>query len=302
MSSQVTVAVSDELLIRRIDAALAELIEQRGFPDQLSEAMRYASLGPGKRVRPMLCWRSYVAVGGRDEDDHSARCFRAAAAIEMVHAFSLVHDDLPAMDNDDLRRGRPTVHKRFDEATAVLTGDALQGLAFETLAGLDSTWSAAAVDELARATNDMIAGQVLDTLGAGGGAGDRGASDADRLREVHCLKTGALLRASCRIGGLAGGGSPAQIDRLSAFADALGLMFQAVDDLLDVTSDPATLGKATQKDAEAGKLTYPGVFGIDGTRQEITCLHEQARQALADFGVAADPLRNLADALAIRTR
>ena len=297
MSEASCVRVSDEVLRSSIDAHLRASIDRRGFPTRLAEAMRYAALGPGKRVRPMLCVRTCVAVDGRMPTDAA---YTAAASIEMVHAFSLVHDDLPAMDDDDLRRGRPTVHKAFDEATAVLAGDALQGLAMESLAALDNLWAMAAVHELARATNDMIAGQVYDTLN---GADDAASmSDAQRLERVHRLKTGALLRAACRIGGLAGGADGDELEALSTYADALGLMFQAVDDLLDITSDAATLGKATQKDADAGKLTYPGVFGVEGTRREITRLHEQAIAALSGFGASADPLREMAERLATRTR
>ncbi len=216
--------------------------------------------------------------------------------MELVHAFSLVHDDLPAMDDDDLRRGRPTLHKKFDEATAILAGDVMQSLAWEVL-------TQDAVDglcaELSMATTDMIAGQVLDTMG--GGAGE-GACDEDRLRTVHRLKTGALLRASCRIGALLGGATSTQVEDLTRYAEALGLMFQAVDDLLDVTSDAATLGKAAGKDAQAGKLTYPGVLGVAGTQREIRRLHDQTRAALEALGPAADPLRAMADGLATRRR
>ncbi|MEM8783944.1 MAG: polyprenyl synthetase family protein [Planctomycetota bacterium] len=320
MSTALPARVSDEVLIRSIDAYAEAAIRGQGMPTRLTEAMLYAALGPGKRVRPVLCVRACMAVNGGCLPERCAT--EAAAAVELVHAFSLVHDDLPAMDDDDLRRGRPTLHKAFDEATAVLAGDALQGLAMQRLAGIDRPWANQAAFELAKATNDMIAGQALDTLG--GADGDDPMDDADRLERVHRLKTGALLRAACRIGALAGGarrvepddwegkddGEPwwgldaddAGLKAVTSYADALGLMFQAVDDLLDVTSDAATLGKATQKDAEAGKLTYPGVFGVEGTRREIVRLHERAVAALAGFGLAADPLRALADRLATRTR
>ncbi|MEM7575853.1 MAG: polyprenyl synthetase family protein [Planctomycetota bacterium] len=290
-------SLSDATLVQKVDAVISVLIEGREFPARLRDAMLYAVLGPGKRVRPLLCVRSAWAVAGGTPPDDDV--FYAAAALEMVHAFSLVHDDLPAMDDDDLRRGRPTVHKQFDEAAAVLAGDALQGLAMEALADLNAAWAKRAIYELARATNAMIAGQVLDTLG-GGDASVLGVEE--RLRKVHTLKTGALLRAGCRMGALAGGGDDDASDKLAIFGNALGLMFQAVDDLLDVTSDAATLGKATQKDAEAGKLTYPGVFGVDGTRREIARLHEQAVAALASFGPSAEPLRAMAERLATRTR
>ncbi|MEM1099782.1 MAG: polyprenyl synthetase family protein, partial [Planctomycetota bacterium] len=167
------------------------------------------------------------------------------------------------------------------------------------LADTDTAWAKRATFELARATNSMIAGQVLDTLGV-----DRESflGDESKLLQVHTLKTGALLQVSCRIGALVGGADEDRCDLLAIYGHALGLMFQAVDDLLDVTSDAATLGKATQKDAEAGKLTYPGVFGIDGTRREIARLHEQAVGALSAFGPSAEPLRTMAQRLATRTR
>ncbi len=281
-----------------IDDALRVVIEERSLPARLAEAVRYAALGPGKRVRPMLVRRCAVAVGG---DGDTTAVSRAAAAVELVHAFSLVHDDLPAMDDDDLRRGRPTLHRQFDDATAVLAGDVMQSLAWELLAEIDAACPqpGGLSTELAGATTDMIAGQVFDTLGGQETAGD---TDADRLRTVHRFKTGALLRASCRIGAKLGGATEDQLEHLTRFANALGLLFQAVDDLLDVTSDAATLGKATQKDADAGKLTYPGVFGVDGTRGEIRQLHETARSALETFGPSAEPLRELADRLATRDR
>ncbi len=319
MSEGSAIKIADAVLLEEIDTALTGAIARRRFPKPLADAMTYAATGPGKRIRPLLCVRCCMAVNGGVWSAHPV--VTAAVAVELVHAFSLVHDDLPALDNDDLRRGRPTVHRAFDEAIAVLAGDALQGLAWELIAGLGSRWSPALSWELSTALNDMIAGQVYDTVA---GADNQNSSDEEKLKNTHRLKTGALLRAACRMGARCGGaeepepehwtlkdrGNPwwgpdvdsAALTAITEYADALGLMFQAVDDLLDVTSDTDTMGKATQKDADAGKLTYPGVYGIDGTRREIARLHTAAREALDPFGPAADPLREMADRLATRTR
>ncbi|MBB6442514.1 polyprenyl synthetase family protein [Phycisphaera mikurensis] len=280
---------SDEELKRRVDAAIGAAVRARGLPQPLEDAVLYAVLGPGKRTRPILCLRACEAVGGAWE-----AALPAAVAIEMVHAFSLVHDDLPAMDDDDLRRGRPTAHRAFREDLAILAGDGLQSLAAEALSapGLDRRLPG----ELARATTDMIAGQVLDTVG--GFPAD--ATDDQRLRAIHRKKTAALLMAACRMGAICGGADGRTIAELSVYAVCLGICFQAVDDLLDVTADAAALGKATGKDADAGKLTYPGLYGVDGTRERIAGYRDEALAALAPLGPAADRLREMARTLAIR--
>ena len=301
MSSDLAM-VEDSILIQRVDATLAAAIDARGLPASLAEAMTYAALGPGKRVRPVLVYRAAQAVGLdlSAGGPANAACDAAAAAIEMVHAFSLVHDDLPAMDDDDLRRGRATTHIRFGEALAVLAGDALPALANERVLAVEPADLARDLgSELNRATLDMIAGQVRDTFpDQVPDAGDPLAA----LRATHRLKTGALLRCACRMGGHCGGASADQLSALTVFADATGLMFQVVDDLLDVTSDAATMGKATQKDAAAGKRTYPAVMGLDGARAEVGRLREAALAALSPLGPAAEPLRGLVDALATRDR
>ena len=274
------VAALTRATVEMIDGYMAELLRQRPLPGSLREAIEYSLLGPGKRLRPVLCVQACLAVGGSEK---AAR--PAAAAIEMIHAFSLIHDDLPAMDDDDLRRGRPTLHKHTSEAMAILAGDALNTLAFETLAthAPSAAVTAALTRELAVATNDMIAGQVYDTL-----PHDEDNLDADgeplsdfaRLERIHQHKTGALLRCACRMGAICGQASAEQLDAVTDYAEAVGLMFQIVDDLLDVTSDAVTLGKATQKDLDAGKLTYPGLLGVDGSRAEIESLRERATAAL----------------------
>lgn len=223
-----------------------------------------------------------------------------AGAIELIHTFSLVHDDLPAMDDDDLRRGRPTLHKQTNEAMAILAGDAMTALAFELIA--ERVPQADRVKkltyELSTATNAMIAGQVYDTMGGQ----DASLEPIDQLRQTHRHKTGALLRASIRMGAIAGGASEEQLVKLSTYADAIGLMFQAVDDLLDVTQSAEKMGKATGKDAEQGKLTYPSLLGIDGTKNEIDKLLTQSLDALSGFEAKADPLRDMAKKLATREK
>jgi len=280
--------------IPRIDARLARIVDRASFPTPLAEAIRYALLSPGKRVRPLLAWHCCAAVGADPE-----RSLPAGAAVELVHAFSLVHDDLPALDNDDLRRGRPTLHKHAGEAMAILAGDAMLTLAFAVLADepaevRDSSRLSA---ELARATTGMIAGQVWDTMGGL----PPGAGPAERVRLVHAHKTGALIVAACRMGALCGSADPAQLAGLTVFAGALGLMFQAVDDVLDVTQPSEHLGKRSGKDSPAGKLTYPAVFGLEGARAEVSRLEAEALAALGPLGPHARPLDALVSALARRS-
>jgi geranylgeranyl diphosphate synthase, type II len=280
---------------RNVEAYLSAFLRHRPLPQNLKRAVEYSLLGGGKLIRPILVIRCCEAVGGRPD-----QALAPAAAIEMIHAFSLVHDDLPAMDDDDLRRGRPTLHKQEGEAMAVLAGDAMLSLAFELIATRMKSADTAleVIRELSIGTNDMIAGQVQDTL-------PQEASDQepiDRLEEIHKNKTGALLRAACRMGGICGGAAAAQLAALTRYAQAVGLMFQAVDDLLDVTSTPDELGKAVHKDAHLGKLTYPAVLGIEGTRDQIARLHAQAHAALEDFDQRANPLRELSDYLAVRQK
>lgn len=299
------VGVSAEQLIEGVESCLRGYVQQRGLPAGLVEAVLYAGLGPGKRVRPTLVVRSFEAVAGPLADlTAAAGLLSSATAIEMVHAFSLVHDDLPAMDDDDVRRGRPTLHKYAGEAMAVLAGDALLGLSCELIAvcGAEPSLVVRLLRELSTATNDMIAGQVFDTFPQASEEGDIDLSDMDRLVRTHRHKTGALLRCSARMGGLCAGADADQLDALTRYADAVGLMFQVVDDLLDETSDVEQIGKATGKDAAAGKLTYPGLMGIDGARGEVKRLQGLAREALAPLGDQANPLRKLADGLAVRRK
>jgi len=265
------------------------------LPTNLREAIVYALLAPGKRMRPLLVLRSCEAVGGCIED-----ALAAAGALEMIHAFSLVHDDLPAMDDDDLRRGRPTLHRHTNEAMAILAGDAMLGLAVELVATrVEPGARAAAVGrELILGCNDMIAGQVYDTLPGS----DEPADPLERLRTIHRHKTGALIRAACRIGALCGDADERRLEAVTDYGEAIGLMFQVVDDLLDVTQTTEHLGKTAGKDANQDKLTYPAVMGIDGSRREVARLREQALAALDRIGGETEPLRQTCEYLAVRTR
>lgn len=291
-------ALADTELIQAIDTSLGTFVTSRQLPPALIDAIEYALFGGGKRVRPLLClWACHAVSAGESSYENA---MPPAGAIELIHTFSLVHDDLPAMDDDDLRRGRPTLHKQTNEAMAILAGDAMTALAFELIAErvADGVLAKALAGELSSATNAMIAGQVYDTMGGQ----PAGLEPIERLRLTHRNKTGALLRASVRMGAIAGGGDERQLASLTDFADAAGLMFQAVDDLLDVTQTAEKMGKATGKDAEAGKLTYPGLLGVEGTRAQVQKLRLQAIEALAGFDERADPLRDMAQRLANRQR
>ncbi|MEX2217519.1 MAG: polyprenyl synthetase family protein [Phycisphaerales bacterium] len=303
-----------------IEAYLRSCLDDLAFPPALLDALRYA-LDGGKRIRPTLAWHACEAVGSPGEAS-----LPAAAAVEFIHAFSLIHDDLPALDNDDLRRGRPTLHIRSGEALAILAGDALHALAFDILARRTPSPALAGrlVDELAAATAGMIAGQVYDTLGGL----PPGLSDRERLELIHRNKTGALIRASCRMGALcassgaglppacasgvpltsgagvlpaSASGSP-HLSAITRYAECVGLMFQIIDDLLDVESHHDTAGKRTGKDAAQGKLTYPSILGLKGSRAEVRRLHDEALSALRPLGPDAEGLRSLCRLLAERRK
>jgi farnesyl diphosphate synthase len=274
----------------RIDAALAAALDAHVPSDlRLREAMRHALLLGGKRVRPLLV----LATGrltGAPEDALDA----PATAIECIHAYSLVHDDLPAMDDDALRRGQPTVHVAFDEATAILAGDALQTLAFSRLAAapLSAEARIAMVAALAEAAGaaGMCGGQALDIEATGRGGG---IALAD-LRRLHALKTGALLRCAVRLGAIAGAADADTRAALDRYADALGLAFQIRDDLLDIESDSATLGKTAGKDLAQNKATFPALLGVDGARAALAEQAAAMHEALAPFGDRAALLAEIA--------
>jgi geranylgeranyl pyrophosphate synthase len=222
----------------------------------------------------------------------------AGAAVELIHAFSLVHDDLPSMDNDDMRRGRPTLHRHAGEAMAILAGDAMMSMAFQCLADRvpDGLLAAHLTRELAAATGRMIAGQVYDTLAQPDG------DDLTRLRLIHQNKTGALIRAACVMGAVSAGASDSAAGAIGEFGESIGLMFQVVDDLLDVESTAEHAGKRTRKDADAGKLTYPRLLGVEASRKEVDRLRTAAMHALGPLGPKADGLRALCEVMATRTR
>ncbi len=261
-------------------------------PGRLHKAMRHAVLGGGKRMRPLLVYAA-GAVSGAPE----AMLDAPAAAVELIHAYSLVHDDLPAMDDDDLRRGRPTVHVAFDEATAILAGDALQTRAFEVLAQApaDADIRLAWVQALAGASGvaGMCGGQALDIDATGRQQG------LEELARMHAWKTGALIRAAVRLGALAGRAAPDVVERLDGFASSLGLAFQIRDDILDVEGSSEQLGKTAGKDAAQSKSTYPALLGMDGAKARLNELDASMREALSPFGEAADALRALGE-LAVR--
>jgi farnesyl diphosphate synthase len=283
----------------RVEATAQRLLPAPdAVPQRLHAAMRYAVLDGGKRVRPLLV---YAAGAVTDADDDALD--RAALAVEYVHAYSLVHDDMPCMDNDVLRRGKPTVHVAFDEATAMLAGDALQAEAFRILAegAVPAAQTASLMRELAQAsgTQGMCGGQALD-LFAVGSADLR----IEELERMHRMKTGALLKASVLMGALSGqAGLLTECTReaLARYGDAIGLAFQVVDDILDVEATSAALGKTAGKDAAQGKPTYVSVLGLEAARALSLRLRAQALEALAAFGVRAVRLRDMADYVVCRT-
>jgi geranylgeranyl pyrophosphate synthase len=282
--------------VPRIEAYLSDFVGGLAAPENLREAIRYALLSGGKRLRPLLAWRSAQALGGKGEES-----LPAAAAVELVHAFSLVHDDLPAMDDDDLRRGRPTLHIHAGEAMAILAGDAMLALAFDLLVErvADRALAAELVRELSAATAGMIAGQVYDTLGGL----PLGMDERSRLELIHRNKTGALIRAACRMGAMCaiGPGPDPRLEAISRFGECAGLAFQVIDDLLDVEATTEQTGKRTRKDADAGKLTYPRVLGAAASRAEVGRLTDAAIAALGPLRPAAAPLADLCRTLGERT-
>lgn len=275
---------------RRIEAVLDQRLAPGSAPDaRLIEAMRYATLSGGKRLRPVLVYAAGTTCDAPDDVLDAM-----AAAVEMVHVYSLIHDDLPAMDNDDLRRGRPTCHRAFDDATAILAGDALQACAFEILtAGVRALPGQAGLDALAELAHaaglhGMAGGQAID-LGACGKP-----IDLPELERMHRLKTGALIRVSVRLGAIAGGASQETLGHLSRYAECIGLAFQIRDDVLDVEGDPEVLGKACGADARLDKATFPSLQGLDASRDRAVALVDEALAELQPFGQEADLLRFLA--------
>ena len=277
---------------KRVESALDRLLDSpQTIPHRLHEAMRYAAQGGGKRIRPMLVYAA-GQLGNASSADQEQMLDAAAVAVECIHAYSLVHDDMPCMDDDDLRRGRPTVHKAFDEATALLVGDALQTRAFEVLANVqgDANQRLKMIACLAAASGSrgMAGGQAIDLESVGKKL------DLPGLKQMHAMKTGALLSCAVELGGIAANLNAEQLAKLDQYSKALGLAFQIVDDVLDATADSQTLGKTAGKDAAANKPTYVTLMGLDYAQQQAKELQEIAMSSLDGFGNQAQALKDLA--------
>jgi geranylgeranyl diphosphate synthase type II len=261
------------------------------YPESIHRAIRYSLFAGGKRLRPILTLAAAEAVGGGSED-----AMPAAAALEMIHTYSLIHDDLPAMDDDSLRRGKPTSHVVFGEAVAILAGDALLTQAFHLLSSAPANGPTETERRLraltiladAAGVNGMVGGQVVDVESEGENVGE------ETLDYIHAHKTGALMKAACHLGALLGGGSEDEIDRLVCYGLKIGLAFQIIDDILDVEGNAESLGKSAGKDDKAGKATYPRIHGIDAARRRAAELTEEATELVVSFGPAGDPLTCLA--------
>jgi geranylgeranyl diphosphate synthase type II len=288
-----TEPTSLEGLREEVEAALERALPpEDAWPATIHRAVRYSLLGGGKRVRPVLTLAAGEAVGGRREEVLPLAC-----AVEMIHTYSLIHDDLPAMDDDDLRRGQPTSHKVFGEAVAILAGDALLTRAFHLLAEIPASWDDARLRRRVRATavlgeacgtTGLIGGQVMDLESEGRSI------DATALERLHRAKTGALLGACVRGGAILGGADEETLDRLSCYASAIGLAFQVVDDILDTTEAAEQLGKTAGKDAAAGKATYVSVHGLEGARRMAEELRREALGALGHLGRRGERLAEIA--------
>lgn len=279
----------------KVDRALDRFLpNEKTRPTTIHRAMRYSMFAGGKRLRPILCLAAAEACGGKPSD-----AMPFAAAIECIHTYSLVHDDLPSMDNDDLRRGRPTCHKAFGDGIAVLTGDALLTVAFEIIARAKPTRRYSMTDILrevavAAGSRKLIAGQVADLEGEGGRA------DRDLVRYIHENKTAAILTTSVRLGAMSANADAKKLRSITQFGRALGLAFQVIDDVLDVTQPTEKLGKSAGKDVAAKKATYPAVIGLAKSRAEAKRLTNAAHRSITAFGDEAEPLREIANYLLIR--
>jgi geranylgeranyl diphosphate synthase type II len=276
---------------KQIDRAIDKIIDQTTNSSVVVSAMRHSLMAEGKRIRPILCMSASQAVGGQTED-----VIRVACALEMIHTYSLIHDDLPAMDNDDMRRGKPTCHIAFDEATAILTGDALLTLAFEILSSIEPNninnalkWLRV-INIIAKAAGykGMIEGQIKDIASEGNPLG------LEDLEKMHALKTGALIEASIITGAILGNGGFEQIEQLDIYAKNIGLAFQVIDDILNVEGDPAVMGKDVGTDQARKKSTYPSILGIEKSKEFAKNLANNALQALDYFDNKSDPLRAIA--------
>ncbi len=280
-----------------IDAALDRFTPAGSAPPAtIHRAVRHSLFAGGKRIRPILCISATAAI----TNDAPAATIHAACALEMIHTYSLIHDDLPALDNDDFRRGKPTCHKVYGEAMAILAGDALFTLAIQTLTTIEKVDPArvvALIRELSFASgtvDGMIGGQVTDI------ESERQPPTSELLNSIHRAKTGALLRASVRMGGIAAGADAHQLEALSKYGEHVGLAFQIVDDILDVEESSAALGKTAGKDAQQGKITFPAVYGLDVSREMAKAECQQAHEALVIFEEGATRLHEIADLIVNR--
>lgn len=285
-----------------VEAALLEVVQfGAGCPNDLKAAIEHCLLAPCKRLRPLLVLMSAEACGST-----RGQAMPAACAVELVHTYSLVHDDLPAMDNDSIRRGRPSCHVAYDEATAILVGDGLLALAFEVLASQVKPPEIAArcCHELARAAGAtaLVGGQMDDLNGNSPAVQTSPGGELDRLQAIHARKTGALFRTCLRLGALVARAENELLTRLDTYGKSVGMAFQIIDDLLDARGDAKTLGKSVGKDAGQGKLTFPGILGIDQSRQRAEQLVEAACQELAPLGAGAERLQGLAQYILERNR
>lgn len=305
MSKQESIELTsgfDDYLAERagiVEAYLSDYLPaEETPPSTISRAVRYSVFAGGKRLRPILALAAAETVGGEIED-----ALPGAAAVELIHTYSLIHDDLPAMDDDSLRRGKPTSHVVFGEAVAILAGDALQTHAFHVLADPPGECRAPAASKLralavladASGAKGMVGGQVADLEAEGSPV------DANRLEFIHRHKTGALIRASAEVGAILGGGSEEHVRELSRYGESIGLAFQIIDDILDLEGSADSLGKSTGKDEKAGKATYPRVHGLEEARRRARELTSEALGALTPFGDSAEPLAALARRIVTRS-
>lgn len=285
---------------QRINAALSEILAESSISSRLAEAMKYALLTGGKRIRPVLCLAAAEAVSSKADD-----ALKAACSLEMIHAYSLIHDDLPAMDNDDRRRGQPTCHIAFDEATAIFAGDALLTLAFQILSSTEVATSEHLASKwikvihtiaLTAGYKGMLEGQMIDI------DSEEVCLNLDELEKMHSLKTGALFEASVCSGAILGKGSSRQIEQLGIYSKNIGLAYQIIDDILNVEGDSAVTGKAVGTDKIRQKSTYPSIMGIDKSKEIAQKLVNNALQALDYFDNRSDPLRAIARYIIERKR
>jgi len=284
-----------ETLRQKIESALDSASQLAAdCPDRLREAIRYSLLAPGKRLRPTLVWTACELCGESEselEPEYRLNTLAVACAVEMIHAYSLIHDDLPAMDNDDLRRGLPTCHRKFDEATAILAGDALQALAFEMIGTLTPPELAGrCCKELAVAVGAcrLVGGQMDDML-------HENANSLEAMEHIHHRKTGALIRVSLKLGGMIAGATEQQLNALDEFGKHFGLAFQITDDLLDVLGNESVVGKRLQKDAAMDKWSYPHLLGIEAAKQAAEQAVSDAEKALGFFEQHSVPMQTLLD-------